>query len=44
MGAFLLPPTFALLLRLTGGYAAGWIICVLPALFVGIMLLRSRRA
>ena len=31
MGAFLCPSVFALLLRLTGGYAAGWAVCGLPA-------------
>jgi MFS family permease len=40
MGAFLCPSVFALLLRLTGGYAAGWVICAVPAVLVGINLLR----
>ena len=45
MGAFLCPSVFALLLRLTGGYAAGWAICAIPALLVGVDLLRkSNRA
>jgi hypothetical protein len=41
MGAFLLPATFSLLLRLTGGYAAGWAACAIPAVLVGIDLLRK---
>ncbi len=44
MGAFLLPSVFALLLRVTGGYAAGWAICAVPAVLVGIDLLRPQRA
>jgi hypothetical protein len=43
MGAFLLPSMFSLLLRLTGGYAAGWAVCGIPAVLVGINLLRRRR-
>jgi MFS family permease len=43
MGAFLLPSTFSLLLRMTGGYAAGWAVCAVPAVLVGIDLLRPRR-
>jgi hypothetical protein len=30
-----------LLLRLTGGYAAGWAACAIPAVLVGIDLLRK---
>jgi hypothetical protein len=33
---------FSLLLRLTGGYGAGWALCTIPALWVGISLLRQR--
>ncbi len=40
MGALLCPSVFALLLRLTGGYAAGWAVCAIPAVLVGIGLLR----
>jgi nitrate/nitrite transporter NarK len=40
MGAFLCPSVFALLLRVTGFYAAGWVVCGIPALLVGIDLLR----
>ena len=45
MGAFLCPSTFALLLWLTDGYAAGWVACAVPAVLVGMNLLRgwSRR-
>jgi predicted MFS family arabinose efflux permease len=42
MGAFLLPSVFSLLLRVTGGYAAGWAVCGIPAVLVGISLLRSK--
>jgi len=44
MGAFLLPSVFSLLLRVTGGYAAGWAVCGIPAVLVGIDLLRRRPA
>jgi hypothetical protein len=43
MGAFLLPATFSLLLRLTGGYAAGWAVCAVPAVLVGVDLLRRMK-
>ena len=36
MGAFLCPSVFSLLLRVTGGYAAGWAVCAIPAVLVGI--------
>jgi MFS family permease len=41
MGAFLCPSVFSLLLRVTGGYAAGWAVCAIPALLVGVDLLRQ---
>lgn len=41
MGAFLCPSVFALLLRLTGGYAAGWAVCAVPAVWVAAILLRK---
>jgi MFS family permease len=41
MGAFLLPTVFSLLLRLTGGYAAGWAVCSIPAVLVGVNMLRQ---
>jgi hypothetical protein len=42
IGALLGPFAFSLLLRLTGGYGAGWALCTIPALWVGISLLRPR--
>ena len=42
IGALLGPFAFSLLLRLTGGYGAGWALCTIPALWVGITLLRRR--
>jgi nitrate/nitrite transporter NarK len=42
MGAFLCPTAFALTLRLTGDYAAGWAICAVPAVWVGAKLLPRR--
>jgi MFS transporter len=41
MGAFLCPSAFSLLLRVTGGYAAGWAVCAIPAVLVGMSLLRQ---
>jgi hypothetical protein len=43
MGAVLCPSVFSLLLRLTGGYAAGWAACAIPAVLVGINFLRQRK-
>jgi hypothetical protein len=43
MGAFLCPTVFALLLRLTDGYGAGWTFCAIPAVLVGINMLRGAR-
>ncbi len=42
MGAFLCPSVFSLLLRVTGSYAAGWVVCAIPAALVGMDLLRRR--
>ena len=42
IGALLGPFAFSLLLRLTGGYGSGWVLCTIPALWVGIDLLRQR--
>jgi MFS family permease len=42
IGAFLGPSAFAFLLRLTGSYGVGWVLCAIPALWVGISLLRPR--
>jgi hypothetical protein len=41
MGAFLCPSAFSLLFRMTGGYAAGWAVCAIPAVLVGMSLLRQ---
>src|SRR5438477_12346038 len=43
IGAFLGPSAFSLMLYLTGGYATGWILCAIPALWVGISLSVARR-
>ena len=42
IGALLGPFAFALLLRATGGFGAGWVLCAAPALWLGITLLRPR--
>src|SRR5580698_4926170 len=41
MGAFLCPSVFSLLLRVTGGYSTGWAFCAVPAVLVGINMLRQ---
>jgi MFS family permease len=41
MGAFLCPSVFSLLLHVTGGYAAGWAVCAIPAVLVGLDLLHG---
>ncbi len=40
VGALVGPLIFALLLGLTGGYLAGWMVCAIPAVWVGLSLLR----
>jgi MFS family permease len=42
VGAFAGPLAFSLLLHLTGDYGAGWVVCAIPAVAVGISLLRLR--
>jgi MFS family permease len=42
VGAFVGPIVFALLLSATGGYALGWTVCAIPALWIGVRLLRLR--
>jgi MFS family permease len=42
IGALSGPFVFSLLLYVTGGYAVGWVVCAIPALWVGITLLRPR--
>jgi hypothetical protein len=44
VGAFAGPLVFSLLLSLTGGYDAGWGVCAIPALWIGVTLLRPRAA
>src|SRR3954453_13615281 len=44
IGALAGPLIFSLLLHVTGGYGAGWAVCAIPALWVGVALLRSRPA
>jgi MFS family permease len=44
MGAVLCPSVFSLMLRLTGGYTAGWAVCAIPAVLVGVNLLRPMQA
>ena len=44
VGAFVGPLVFSLLLGLTGGYDAGWGVCAIPALWIGVTLLRPRAA
>jgi MFS family permease len=44
IGALCGPFVFSLLLYLTGGYGTGWAVCAIPALWVGVALLRSRPA
>ena len=42
IGALAGPFAFSLLLSLTGGYSAGWALCAIPGLWVGVSLLRRR--
>ncbi|MGD9614417.1 MAG: MFS transporter [Alphaproteobacteria bacterium] len=42
IGALAGPFVFSLLLYATGGYAVGWAVCAIPALWVGIILLRPQ--
>ena len=44
IGALLGPSVFSLLLRVTGDYSAGWTVCAIPALWVGVSLLRGSAA
>jgi hypothetical protein len=41
VGAFVGPSAFSLLLGITGGYGAGWATCAIPAVWVGVTLLRQ---
>ena len=42
IGALMGPFLFSLLLHLTGGYGIGWAVCAIPALWVGVSLLRPQ--
>ena len=42
IGALAGPFVFSLLLYVTGGFGAGWAVCAIPALWVGVTLLRPR--
>ncbi len=44
VGALAGPFAFSLLLHLTGGYMAGWAVCAIPAVWVGVTLLRPGAA
>jgi len=41
IGALSSPAVFSLLLGLSGGYSAGWVVCAVPAVLVGISMLRQ---
>jgi hypothetical protein len=40
-GALSSPVVFSLLLRLTAGYSASWVVCAVPAVLVGVNMLRQ---
>lgn len=44
VGALAAPSIFSLLLGMTNNYGIGFIVCSLPALFVGVILLRQGKA
>lgn len=41
IGALASPAVFSLLLGLSGGYGAGWVVCAVPAVLVGINMFRQ---
>jgi nitrate/nitrite transporter NarK len=41
IGALVSPAVFSLLLRLTADYSASWMVCAVPAVLVGINMLRQ---
>ena len=43
VGALVLPLTYSGLLDATGSYGVGFVVCAVPALLVGVQLLRGRR-
>jgi hypothetical protein len=44
IGALACPAVFSLLLRLTSGYSASWMACAVPAVLVGINMLRQGKS
>jgi hypothetical protein len=43
IGALVSPAVFSLPLRLTAGYSASWMACAVPAVLVGINMLRQSK-
>jgi hypothetical protein len=43
IGALSSPAVFSLLLGLSGGYSAGWVVCAVPAVLVGVNMFRQGR-
>ena len=41
IGALSSPAIFSLLLGLSGGYSAGWVVCAIPAVLVGVNMFRQ---
>jgi hypothetical protein len=41
VGALSSPAVFSLLLGLSGGYSAGWVVCAVPAILVGVNMFRQ---
>ena len=41
IGALSSPAVFSLLLGLSGGYSAGWVVCAAPAVLVGVNMFRQ---
>src|ERR1700741_1373881 len=41
VGALASPAVFSLLLGLSGGYSASWMVCAVPAVFVGVNMFRQ---
>jgi hypothetical protein len=44
VGALILPLVYSGLLNVTGSYGAGFVACGIPALVIGVVLLRARDA
>ena len=43
IGALSSPAVFSLLLGLSGGYSAGWAVCAVPAVLVGVNMFRQAK-